>query len=220
VVPQLRNFAHNPPKLNNTSGWDMRSGGFLALVCALFGGAASAQEGIYVGIGLGNFDYQENFVDPLLGRVSDNVSTTKIFGGFEINDFFAIEINYAETSDISRRVSGVAPVFGNFDYTFTTDFTMTSLKAVGQYPKDWGVLLGGLGYYTSDNDFRETAVFDCCGTDTNAGEFRDNGLAAMLGIEWRFGRFGARYGVRLEYEWWDIDLLDTSAAGLAFSYGF
>ena len=45
-------------------------------------------------------------------------------------------------------------------------------------------------------------------------------MTALLGVEWRFGRFGTRYGLRLEYEWWDIDAVSTSAVGLAFSYGF
>jgi hypothetical protein len=198
----------------------MRPGRFVALFCAVFGAAAHAQEGIYVGVGLGNFDFQESFTDPLLGRVGDKVKVSKIFGGFEINDYLAIEIAYGETSDLSQSVMANFPSLGNVNYSLTQDFTMTSLKGIGQYPMDWGALLGGLGYFSSENDFRESGTADCCPPLSNSGTISDNGMAAMLGVEWRFGRFGTRYAFRLEYEWWDMDLSDSSAVGVAFSYGF
>ena len=97
---------------------------------------------------------------------------------------------------------------------------MTNLSAVGQLPLEWGVLMAGLGYYSSENDFVEELMADCCGSITNGNSISDNGVSAMLGIEWRFGRFGTRYGVRLEYEWWDISSVDASAIGIGFSYGF
>jgi len=43
---------------------------------------------------------------------------------------------------------------------------------------------------------------------------------AQLGIEWRFGRFGTGFGVRLEYEWWDISDVDASTVGAGISYRF
>lgn len=192
----------------------------MTLLCAFSGAAANAQEGIYVGVGIGSFDFQEALTDPLLGQVAGDVSIAKIFGGFEINNYFAIEISYGETSDLSQSVMGNFPTLGNVNYNLTQDFAMTSLKAVGQYPMDWGAFLGGLGYFSSENDYREFGTADCCNPLSNSGTFSDEGLSAMIGLEWRFGRFGTRYGFRLEYEWWDIDLTDSSAVGLAFSYGF
>jgi opacity protein-like surface antigen len=202
----------------------MRPASFVAILGAILGAitgaAVNAQEGIYVGIGFGNFDYREKFIDSLLGRVADETSIYKILGGFEINDYLAIEINYGQTSDLVQSVTGDFPPLGNLSYTLSQDFTMTSLKAIGQYPMDWGALLGGVGYYSSENDYLEFGTADCCDPVSNGGTFRDEGMAAMVGIEWRFGRFGTRYAFRLEYEYWDIDLVDTSAVGLAFSYGF
>lgn len=220
MVTRKAVFVDNRPQFYIITGFVMRPGRFVALLCAVFGATANAQEGIYVGVGLGNFDFQETRTDPLLGQVTGDVSIAKIFGGFEINDYFAIEISYGETSDLSQSVIGNIPPLGNVNYNLNQDFAMTSLKAIGQYPMDWGALLGGLGYFSSENDFREFGTADCCSPLSNSGTYSDEGMSAMIGIEWRFGRFGTRYGFRLEYEWWDINLTDSSALGLAFSYGF
>lgn len=220
MVPREGVFVDNRPRFYSITGSIVRPGRFVAFLCAVFGATANAQEGIYVGIGLGSFELRESLTDPLLGQVGGDVSIAKILGGFEINNYFAIEISYGETSDLSQSVTANIPPLGNVDYTLSQDFAMTSLKAIGQYPMEWGAFLGGLGYYSSENDYREVGTADCCSPLRNNGTFSDEGMSAMIGLEWRFGRFGTRYGLRLEYEWWDIDLVDSSAVGLAFSYGF
>lgn len=181
--------------------------------------AASAQEGIYVGIGLGNFEFDETFVDPILERrLSDSMKSSKLFGGFEFNDNLAMEVTYAETSD--STISGnLSPPNEDVRYTLTADYSYTSLKALGRVPFDWGMLLGGLGYFRSDYGYREQLV---SGSDSLAGggTISDEGLSLMLGIEWRFGRFGTHYGFRLEYETFELEATDVSVAGLSFSYGF
>jgi len=198
----------------------MRSHRFAVLLSALLGTAAQAQDSIYVGVGFGGFDYQESFDDIFFGRVSDSVDTYKIFGGFEFNEHFALEMSYRETGDIKQVGSAVLDPVGLVTDSLTSDFKMTNLVATGQFVKDWGVLLGGLGFFSSDNDVREDLTLECCEPLTLESSIRDDGLSAMLGIEWRFGRFGTRYGIHLEYEWWDIDAADASAVGISFSYGF
>jgi opacity protein-like surface antigen len=220
MVPRRGVFVDNPRHFWDISGLDMRPASFAALLCAIFGSAANAQEGIYVGLGVGKFDYQERFTDPFLGQSSANVDTYKIMGGFEINNYFALEITYGKTDDIVNSVVGNFPSVGDLDLTQSQDFSMTTLRGLGQYPFDWGVLLGGLGYYSSDNKFIEFGQAQCCGQINSGGTIRDDGLTAMVGVEWRFGQFGTRFGVRLEYEWWDINLVDTSAVGVALTYGF
>lgn len=192
----------------------------VASVLALFSSLCAAQESIYVGLGVGSFDYKEQVVDILYGRVADTSTATKFFGGFEFNEHVAMEISYGETSDLTVSETTNIPPFGDVSGTLKLDFNITSLRAVGQLPFDWGILLGGLGYFTSDNDFREDIQSDCCGTARNAGSIRDDGLTAMLGVEWRWGRFGTRWAARVEYEWWDITDLETSNLGLGLSYGF
>lgn len=190
------------------------------LVLGLVGTAAVAQEGIYVGLGIGSLDYEETLPGASTSFLSDTVSTYKVYGGFEINEHFAMEITYGESDDIQRTFSGNFPPFGTATLTTTVDLTTTVLRGIGQLPYDWGTLLGGIGFYSSDTDFRDTLVTQCCGVSTGAGTFSDDGLAAMIGIEWRFGRFGTGFGIRLEYEWLDIDLVDANTLGIGIAYRF
>jgi hypothetical protein len=82
------------------------------------------------------------------------------------------------------------------------------------------VLLGGLGYFSSNNSYNEVISAQCCGSIVDANSISSNGLMATVGMEWRFGRFGTRYGLRVEYEWWDLKDIDSSTIGIALSYGF
>jgi len=190
------------------------------VLLALIGAAAHAQENIYVGIGYGNLSYEENYIDPILGQVSDTAGAWKLIGGFEFNEHIAMEIGYGRSDDFRQSGSANILPFGGIDLDLYADFTTSSLTAVGQLPFEWGVLLGGLGYYRTDADYLQVAFLECCGLDSQAFTVSDDGLAAKLGIEWRFGRFGTRYGIRLEYDWYDVDSVDLNSVGLALTYGF
>ena len=182
---------------------------------------AEAQEGGYLGVLFGSFDYEEEFVDQFLGRqVSDSVDVYQIFGGLEINDYFEIEAGYAKAGDVEE--STITDDFGPDDATYQLDLdlTITTVRAIGLLPREWGALIAGLGYYSSETDFRESVTHECCDPLANDATVSDDGLMAVLGIEWHFGRFGAKYGVRLEYDWWDMDGVDTSAVMLGAFYGF
>jgi hypothetical protein len=192
------------------------------LVClfAFAGSLAEAQESIYVGLGFGQFSYEEEFLDPVFGTVSDSVASWKLFGGFEVNDYLALEVSYGVDDSIEQSGSATILPFGDITAQLDIDLKKTSFKAVGRLPFDSFVLLGGLGYFSASGDFAEYAVIECCGTETAAGSFEDDGMMAQFGVEWRFGRFGTSYGIRLEYEWWDLSGVDSSTLGLAFTYGF
>lgn len=216
------------------------------LLLVLFGNATQAQENVYVGLGYGGFDYEEKTADLILDNVGDTLESIKLFGGFELNEHIALEISYGESDDLQQ--SGfvvvdlgaiVDPSVGLEVFPDTTvsrnlniDHVTTALRAVGQVPLgDWGVFLGGIGWFRTDSDVRQTDfytndLFDAHPLlenpefDTFSATLRNDGLMATLGVEWRFGRFGTRYGVRLEYEWWDIDNVDASTIGVALTYGF
>ena len=193
----------------------------LACLLASMVSVGHAQEGVYIGLGYGEFDFEEQFVDEVLGRpVSDSVSSYKLFGGFEINQYFAIEVSYGRDDSSQQSISTNFPSVGDVFYLVDIDFTKTAVRAVGQLPLDSVVLLAGLGYFSADQDFAEFAQLECCGPVSNSGTVSLDGMMAQLGVEWRFGRFGTRYGFRLEYEWWDMNEIDASTVGLAFSYGF
>jgi len=174
---------------------------------------------MFVGLGLGSFDYKESTVDPVFGDRSDTVSSYKVYGGFEFHEHVAAEVSYSRADDVEGNVSGNDPFLGDFFSTTRTEFTTTTIKVVGQLPRDWGVLIGGLGYFDTDADIDLDLMSDA-GAFSASGAVSDDGLMAMLGIEWRFGRFGTGYGVRLEYEWWDVEDGDASTIGVGISYRF
>jgi opacity protein-like surface antigen len=182
--------------------------------------SALAQEGIYVGLGLGSFDYSEDAAFLAPEPFEDTASTWKVYGGFEFGDHFGFEIRYGATDEIEQTLTGTDPFFGDFSAVFDTDFAITTALAMGMLPKDWGTPYAGIGYFDITANADLTLTTDCCGTFTSDTSLDDTGLAAVLGIEWRFGRFGTGIGVRLEYEWLDVDGGDASTLGVGVAYRF
>jgi opacity protein-like surface antigen len=178
-----------------------------------------AQEGIYVGIGLGNFDYAEDAAFLAPEPFEDTVATWKVYGGFEFGEHFGFEIRYGATDEIEQTATGTDAFFGEYSAAFDTDFTITTVLAMGMLPNDWGTLFGGIGYYDITANADLALSTECCGTINDETSLGDNGLATVLGIEWRFERFGTGVGVRLEYEWLDVDG-DASAIGVGIAYRF
>lgn len=187
---------------------------------ALLASPAFAQEGMYVGLSLGRFDFQESRAGLAPGPFDGTASSWRLYGGFEFNEHVAMEIHYGATGRLEQPYSGTDPSLGDFTSTFRTDFKTTSVMAVGMLPKDWGTLLGGLGLYQTKEDVDLDLTASCCGNLTDTISVNDNGTIALLGLEWRFGRFGTGVAVRVEYEWMDISDADASTVSLGIAYRF
>lgn len=196
----------------------MRAAGIVVL--ALLASPALAQEGMYVGLALGSFDYKENSAFLAPRPFNDTASSWKVYGGFEFSDHFGLEIRYGATEKISQPFSGTDPSLGDFSSTFSTDFKTTAAVALGVLPKDWGALIGGIGYFNTDQGADLALTAECCGALTDSASVGEDGLMAVLGVEWRFGRFGTGVGVRVEYEWLDITDAGASTLGVGVAYRF
>jgi hypothetical protein len=61
---------------------------------------------------------------------------------------------------------------------------------------------------------------ECCGPFSASTSFGDEGMMAVLGVEWRFGRFGTGVGIRVEYEWLDVEDASGSTVGIGVAYRF
>ena len=179
-----------------------------------------AQEGMYTGIGIGSFDYSES--DPFLAPepLAERVSAWKLYGGFEMNEHLAFEIRYGESEEIGTTTSFVDPFAGPISSTVDVDFQVTTVLGMGMLPFEWGTLLGGIGFFSSSSDADFSIVSECCGSARGSADLDDDGLAAMVGVEWRFGRLGTGIGVRLEYEWLDFENAKASTLGVGVSYRF
>ena len=190
------------------------------VLLALIYSSALAQEGMYVGVGLGSFDYGEDLAFLAPDRFDDTVSSSRIYGGFEINENLAIEIRYGATGDFRQTFSEIDAFAGEVTASVRMDFTTTTAVALGMLPKDWGAFFGGLGYFDQDIDADVEGMAECCGPFSGSASIGDDGLMAVFGVEWRFGRFGTGLGVRVEYEWLDVEDASGSTVGVGIAYRF
>ena len=173
-----------------------------------------------MGVGIGSFDYAETSAFLAPEPFDDSVSSWRIYGGFEINDYLTFEIRYGAAGDFAQTFTQTDPIAGDLTATIGMDFTTTTVAAVGALPKDWGALIAGLGYFDQDVDADLKGTAECCGPISASTAFGDEGMMAMLGIEWRFERFGTGVGFRIEYEWLDVEGASGSTIGLGVAYRF
>jgi opacity protein-like surface antigen len=193
----------------------------IVLLLALTSTAALAQDAVYVGIGYGIFDYKEVTNDPPFADIDEQGDAWKLFGGFDFNEHFGIEVGYGKYTGIETVAVGSTVTIPEYTAVADLEQDATTLKALGYLPLDRIVLIGGLGFFSVQADYDRVLSAPCCGTLSDSFKYSENGLTAMLGVEWRFGRFGTEIAVRLEYEQWNISGVDKAATtGVALSYRF
>jgi hypothetical protein len=199
--------------LRQLSGVVIRSGVVLAL--ALSGCSVAAQElSVYTGVAIGVFDHK----NPDGGDFSDSVSSWKIYGGFQPVQYFGVEVAYGRTDAIEGGASGSPLSVGvrRFHVANRVDFTLTTLKAMGHLPFEWGALWFGYGQFRMNAD----AEFTLSPGDRRSMSVSDDGEMAALGIEWRLRRFDRSIDVRLEYEWLNFPFADASTIAIGVAYRF
>ena len=116
---------------------------------------------------------------------SDSPISGKVFGGYEFNENFAVDVAYFSTlEDASDDVLGI-PLDISLD-----GFT---IRAVGAYPtSDKFSLLGSVGYW--DGEAEASAL----GIGASASE---DGITLGVGGKYRF----ESVSIRGEFEWFDSD---------------
>jgi OOP family OmpA-OmpF porin len=102
--------------------------------------------GWYVGGGIGQSKIDIDTSDLNPGTTVDDKDTSfRVFGGYQINRHFAVELGYSQLGE----VSGNEPGFGGF----TVESKAWDLVAVGILPvADKFSLLGKVGMYQADTD--------------------------------------------------------------------
>ncbi len=116
---------------------------------------------------------------------SDTPFSFKVFGGYEVNENFALDVAYFSTLDDGSDVDFGIPVIVSLD-----GFT---IRAVGAYPtSDKFSLLGSVGYW--DGDVEASLL----GISATASE---DGLTWGVGGKYRF----ESVSIRGEFEWFDSD---------------
>lgn len=186
---------------------------YLALVCCFaFAPLAHAQDekGIYMGAGLGTFNYDESGGDLALG-VSDDTWAYHLFGGYKFNENFAVELGIGGTGDIEDSFTEVFPGLGPITLDVAATYSIYTVTALGILPFDAFSLFGGAGYYSASLD----GTIDAQGFGTiGSVDGHDSGATALFGIQHDFGLDLKSISMRGQYEWYDFGS-DVDASGIS-----
>jgi OmpA-OmpF porin, OOP family len=173
-----------------------------AVILSLGTGAAFAQapendEGLYLGLGYGNFNVKVDDIDDAdeaISSIDDDGNVWKVFAGWRINPYFAFELNYVDFGDTTGAGS-------SGDYR--VELAGFQPAIYGTVPLGPVELFGKLGYYFIDTDLR--VDLDDLGGDVFQSDASEEAWSYGFGIG---GTVFDRLNLKLEYEKIDIDLLD------------
>lgn len=169
------------------------------LVCAM--SLPAFAQGGYLGASYLSSSLEFNTGSGTFDPTSDSY---KIFGGFDVNKFFGLELTYYDMGDFDDASAGT---------TFHANIDVWDVAARGIIPLGKHFeLFGRLGYsYVSIETSTTTSLVN---VTTDGSDWRllyGAGVAVKL---------GDRFGLRAEYEVWDVDeSLDAWSAGVYFRFG-
>ncbi|MDX2437683.1 MAG: outer membrane beta-barrel protein [Acidobacteriota bacterium] len=185
----------------------------LAIVLVLAATAAPAtatDKGFYIGGSIGGSSLDINDFDTDLGDLSfsDGDTTYKIFAGYRILDFLAVEAGYVDFGNPSDTVGTVE------DDPIKVDIGLTGWDAfaLGILPIGPVDVFAKIGLISWDADILAT-LGDLVDADSDSG----TDVAYGLGVALRLGSFA----VRIEGELFDVDGADDLymlSAGATFTF--
>jgi OmpA-OmpF porin, OOP family len=182
------------------------------LLCGL-SAVAEAQEGGYVGVALGSFDYSESDDDFGL-TISDSAGAYRLFGGYQFNENYAIEAGLGATEDLKETFRAFDPFFGDVSLTIKADYEISMVRFLAFAQLESMSIFGGAGYY--DATVNVSVRFeDNTGVFTSTEEIGDDGAMVVGGIQFERDRIA----LRGEYEWLDAEG-DVDATTLSFGVLF
>jgi OmpA-OmpF porin, OOP family len=158
-------------------------------------------QGIYVGAGIGNTFYSNEFEDAVnqVQEISENSTAWKIFAGVQLQKFIGIEAGYRSFGTISSDIS-------NATYESKTDGW--DIEAVGSYQIAIIDLFGKAGVMFSSTD-------ESAGSESTSDS--NTNFLWGLGVGAHFGPIGAR----LEWESIAVDgPTNLSMVSLSGTFGF
>jgi OOP family OmpA-OmpF porin len=176
---------------------------FILFVTAVFSAPAAATEtGFYIGGGLGISsldvrDFEPDYADL---RFEDDEFGAKLFAGYRLFKYFAVEAGYTDFGNVKVWEGGNIQFYEEADI----HVTMWSGYAVGLIPLSAKTdLFGKLGYASWDVKNRVTS-----GGETEDRSSSGSDLAFGAGMNFRFKKLGARF----EGDW--LEIPDTNGVFL------
>ena len=181
----------------------------LSIVVALSPTLASAQphnvKGGYIGGSLGQTELDvssedQTFISNNGGKIDETDTGFKVFGGYRVNNYVAIEGFYADFGEASIEVNGNKATMGS---------DSLGISVVGVIPvTERFELFGKVGLHAWDVEL-----------ESNVGVFsNEDGTDTMFG-------FGAAYtinqvSIRAEYEGYTVENEDISMMSVGIAYKF
>ncbi len=142
-----------------------------------------ADTGWYAGLSIGQSSASDacNGVSGPGVSCDDKDTAFKIFGGYQINRNFGVELGYADLGEVSASGGGV---------TASIETTAFELVGVGSYPiNNQFSVYGKLGFYRADSKGRSNVGVSADETNTD--------LTLGVGVQYNFTR---NLGVRGEWQ--------------------
>ena len=218
------------------------AGLFFLLLASLQAAAQQRGLGVYAGIGVGNFQFEEDqgpisvvvddtLVDEIVGgatqrigipsRLDDSELAWKLFGGWNVTRNLGIELSYARASELTSTYSeqvGDVTVSANL----STNIDIGTARVMGYLPFRVGAIFGGLGYFNAETSTTQNVGLTVAGAGgvvntVNLGEdATDSGPTAIVGLQWRLPLLI----LRADYELMDMNAGRAATVNVGVSVGF
>lgn len=168
--------------------------GFLTAGLLLTGSLYAAQGG-YVGVGLGQSDFGSVEEDGVSGDTKD--TAWKLFGGFQVNENFAVEAAYTDLGKATASGSWYQPGYGQLNENLAVESSAFEVSALGIMPlNEQFSVYGrfGLDRVSVDTDYSlYNASVRYSASETND----DFGLTYGAGVSLNLG---TQFSLRAEYQ--------------------
>ena len=206
---------------------------FFLLLASLHAAAQQRGLGLYAGVGIGKFQFEEDHgplsvvlddrrVDEIVGnvtqtigirsvRLEDSELSLKIFGGWNITGNLGVEVSYGRANELtSTYTEQVGDV--TLSANLSTNIDIGTARVMGYLPFRVGAFFGGLGYFSAETSSTQNVglVVSGVGSVQNAvnlgGTATDSGPTAIVGFQWALPTLVLRA---------DYELLDMNAGSAA-----
>lgn len=158
------------------------------------------RQGPYVGVSAGLMHYKASN-EPTGFTFSDTAPAYGLFGGYQLNRYFALEGAWLKSNRLKDTASGVDSTLGAYTLDTKASDRIIYGDVLGFLPLTRISLFAGVGYYQSHTKLSGNLTTPAIGsagfhlTDTA----NDNGAMIKAGVEYDL----ARLGVRAQYTWFN-----------------
>ena len=216
---------------------------FLLLFASLHAAAQQRGLGVYGGVALGQFQFEEELgplsvdvdaglVDQIVGdatqsiglgsaRLDDSELAWKIFGGWNITRNLGIELSYGRANELTSTYTeqvGDVTVSANL----STNIDIGTARVMGYLPSGPFALFGGLGYFNAETSSTQNVGLALSGagnvrnTVNLGGTDTDSGPTAIVGLQWALPMLV----LRADYEMLDMNAGSAATVNIGVSLGF